>query len=205
MAAPKLGHKGVHKPDGSTPDSWLPYTCGHCGHAASGYVIAYAVGENTTATQIRWLQCPTCREPSVETTSGAIVPGAAFGPEIEGLPKEVESAYEEARLCLAVNANTAAEGVCRKILMHIAVDKLAEEGKTFAFYIDYLAQHGYVTPPMQPWVTLIKDYGNEAQHRIAPSDRKRAEGTLLFTAQLLRTVYEMGHIAGRFTKPTPTK
>ena len=58
-----------------------------------------------------------------------------------------------------------------------------------------------MTPPMKEWVKLIKDHGNEAQHLIAAPDRKRAEGTLIFTAQLLRTVYEMGHLAGQFTTP----
>jgi len=97
-----------------------------------------------------------------------------------------------------VNAFTATEAVCRKILMHIAVDKGAKEGQTFASYIDHLEKAGYVTPPMHEWVKLIKDHGNEAQHQLRSPERQRAESTLLFTAQLLRSVYEMGHIAARF-------
>jgi hypothetical protein len=124
-----------------------------------------------------------------------------FGPDIEGLPDDVSQAYDEARRCLAVNAFTAAEGVCRKILMHVAVDKHAEEGKTFASYIDHLAREGFVTPPMRDWVTLIKNHGNEAQHLLQAPSEKRAQGTLLFTAQLLRSVYEMGHLARQFTSP----
>jgi hypothetical protein len=93
--------------------------------------------------------------------------------------------------------------MCRKILMHVAVDKGADEGKTFASYIDHLAAEGYVTPPMREWVKLIKDNGNEANHRLASPERRRAEGTLLFTAQLLRSVYEMGHLAGQFVPRTP--
>jgi len=89
--------------------------------------------------------------------------------------------------------------------MHIAVDKGADEGKPFAFYLDFLEEKGYVTHTMRDWVTLIKDHGNEAQHRIHTPDRKRAEGSLLFPAQLLRTVYEMGHIAARFQSPDASK
>lgn len=204
MMAIFSGHKAVNKPDGSTPDSWFPYTCGHCGRNASGYVLAYARWEGSNVIKARWLQCPTCREGSVETSDGSIIPGSSYGPTLEGLPGEVEAAYAEARRCLSVNADTAAELVCRKVLMHIAVDKGADEGKTFASYIDYHEQHGYVTPPMKPWVKLIKDNGNETTHRIKSPDRKRAEGTLQFTAQLLRTVYEMGHIASQFSPPPAT-
>jgi len=200
-----FGHKQVTKPDGSTPDSWHAYLCAHCGSEASGVVIGYARDTNNPAVNhVVWLQCPTCHYGSVENLGRGVSPGIAFGPKIEGLPPDVDAAYEEARRCLSVNANTAAEGICRKILMHLAVDKGATEGKSFASYIDYLEEKGYVTPPMRDWVKLIKDHGNEAQHRLKAPDRKRAEGTLLFTAQLLRSVYEMGHIAKQFS-PEPPK
>jgi hypothetical protein len=204
MATVRLGHREVQKPDGSTPEGWFAYTCGHCGRDVAGYVVAYATTHEASADfQMRWLQCPTCRRGSVYDQRIGVAPGVAFGPGVAGLPADVNAAYAEARRCLSVQANTAAEGMCRKILMHIALDKGAAEGKTFAFYIDYLAQQGYVTPPMQPWVALIRDHGNEAQHRIDAPDRTRAEGTLFFTAQLLRMVYEMGHIAARFVPQAP--
>lgn len=202
MATVRYGHREIQKPDGSTPEGWFGYTCGHCGREVSGFVVAYAAThENGSDFQIRWLQCPLCRRGSVYDATVGVLPGVAFGPSIEGLPDDVKAAYAEARRCLSVQANTAAEGMCRKILMHVAVDKGAMEGNSFASYIDFLEAQGYVTPPMRGWVKLIKDHGNEAQHLIAAPDRKRAEGTLIFTAQLLRTVYEMGHLAGQFTGP----
>lgn len=196
-----FGHRNTGKHDGSTPDAWWKYTCGHCGTDVSGAVIAYTTDERGVM-RIRWLQCPTCHNGSVQAADEAVHPGVPFGPVLQGLPAATEAAYSEARRCLAVNANTAAEVMCRKILMHVAVDKGAKEGDTFASYIDYLQQQGYVTPPMQGWVTLIKEHGNLANHRLDPPDRKRAEGTLLFTVQLLRSVYEMGFIAAQFTPPT---
>ncbi|MFZ5655120.1 MAG: DUF4145 domain-containing protein [Pseudomonadota bacterium] len=206
MTAAAFGHQSISKPNGSSPDSWHPYRCGHCGRDVSGAVIAY-IGRREGGHLICWLQCPVCHDASVRSDSGAHYPGSAYGPVLEGLPAEVGDAYEEARRCLSVNANTSSEVMCRKILMHVAVDKGAEEGKTFAFYIDYLQQQGYVTPPMRGWVTLIKDHGNESNHKLASPDRPRAEGTLQFTAQLLRSVYEMEHLAQRFTKlagPAPS-
>lgn len=199
MPAAAFGHRAISKPDGSTADAWFGYTCGHCGTQVSGAVIAIVGRAQGGA--IRWLQCSKCHDASVQSDSGAFHPGVAFGPPIEGLPAEVAEAYEEARRCMSVNAFTAAEALCRKILMHVAVDKGAKEGDTFVSYIDHLAKQGYVTPPMKEWVNLIKKHGNEANHRLEPPERQRAEGTVYFTAQLLRTVYEMAHLAGRFGAP----
>lgn len=194
-----FGHKQVNKPDGSTADSWHGYRCGHCGREVSGAVLAYNRENKHNQRLTLWLQCSVCYKGTTQEADGSVAPGSAFGPVVEGLPTAVEEAYNEARRCMSVSAFTAAEGICRKILMHVAVDKGAAEGKTFSFYIDYLAGQGYVTPPMREWVTLIKDHGNEAAHRLEPPERQRAEGTVLFTAQLLRSVYEMGHLASRFT------
>lgn len=191
------GHRGVGKPDGSATDGWYAYTCGHCGRDVSGYVIAIATQANGYPA-VRWLQCPTCKLGSVEIFGTGILPGIKFGPALSGLPDDVARAYDEARQCLGVAATTASEGMCRKILMHIAVDKGAAEGKTFAEYLEYLESQGYVTPPMRGWVRLIREHGNISQHRLPASDRRRAEGTLLFTAQLLRIVYEMEHLAQAF-------
>lgn len=196
----QFGHRTVTRHDGSTPDAWRQYTCGHCGNQVSGLVIAASIETTTGQTHARWLQCPTCQKPSAEWESN-IFPGASFGPVLEGLPNDVENTYQEARRCFSSNAFTAAELVCRKILMHVACDKGAKEGQSFASYLDYLETQGYLTPPMRDWVKLIKNHGNDSTHKLASPDRERAAGTLLFTVQLLRTVYEMSHIAGRFTKP----
>ncbi len=197
----QFGHRTVSRHDGSTAEAWRQYTCGHCGNQVSGVVIAAAVETTTGQTHARWLQCPTCLKPSAEWES-RIFPGASFGPVLEGLPNDVEETYEEARRCFTSNAFTAVELVCRKILMHVACDKGAKEGQTFASYLDNLETQGYVTPAMRDWVKLIKNHGNDSTHKLASPDRDRAAGTLLFTVQLLRTVYEMSHIAGKFTNPT---
>jgi hypothetical protein len=147
------------------------------------------------------VQCTKCHEISIDAGDGRIYPGEAFGPVLEGLPADVAAAYEEARRCMSVNAFTAVEGLCRKILMHVAVDKGAKEGETFAGYIDFLQKEGYVTPPMRSWVDLIKKHGNDSNHRLAAPERSRAESTMTFTTQLLRSVYEMAHIAGKFAPP----
>jgi hypothetical protein len=138
----------------------------------------------------------------VLTRDGVVYPPVAFGPTIEHLPADVSAAYDEARRCMSVSALTACELVCRKILMHVAVDKGASEGETFEAYLSYLESQGYVTPPMKPWVKLIRTHGNKSTHCLPAPECERAESTLLFTAELLRLIYEMEAMATRYTAPS---
>lgn len=196
VALPFTGHRNLTRPDGSTQDSWYEFVCGHCDREVSGAVVAAYYWHPDF--DVKWLWCPGCSDGSVLAIDGEVYPGRALGPPIEGLPQGgAAEAYAEARRTMSVNAFTACELLCRNILMHVAVEKGAEEGQTFAQYIDYLASAGYVTPPMTSWVKLIKDHGNKSAHTIDPPDRTRAESTLMFTAELLRLTYEMEFMASK--------
>lgn len=83
--------------------------------------------------------------------------------------------------------------------MHVAVDKGAKEGDSFASYLSFLETAGFVTPPMKGWVDLIRQHGNNATHKLPASDRGRAESTVMFTAELLRIVYEMEFMASKYS------
>jgi hypothetical protein len=190
------GHRKVHNYDGSTEDGWYTFTCGHCGTLVSGAVVAGYKG------RVNWLLCTSCDEGSV-ANGGTVVPGVPFGPSIAGVPPDTAAAYEQARRSMSVAAYTGAELICRKMLMHIAVERGAPEGKTFAEYVSYLESSGYVTPPMKPWVDVIRKHGNLAAHVIEEPDKTRAESTLMFTAELLRLIYEMDHMSKKYVPSSP--
>jgi len=196
------GHRQLERPDGSTASSWQSFTCGFCGRDATGAVVAiYRWTDNLgRAREVHWLACPACEHGSVMNGS-RVDPGMRFGPSLEGLPPNVAAAYQEARECMSVAAYTSAELVCRKLLMHVGVDKGAKAGESFAHYVDHLASSGYVTPPMKPWVDLIRKHGNESTHELPAADKDRAEGTVMFTAELLRLVYEMDHMTKKYAAP----
>lgn len=198
------GHRSISKPDGSTKDAWETYVCGYCGTKVSGAVVArYDWKDNASNYYFnKWLLCPNCTKPSAKINS-TVFPGTPFGPHIQGLPADVEQSYSEARRCMEVNAYTAAELICRKILMHVAADKGAKEGETFAAYLSYLENNGYVTPPMKGWVDLIRQHGNKSTHKLDSPEKERAQSTVMFTAELLRLVYEMEFMANKFTKEMP--
>jgi len=190
------GHKKIFHPDGSSTQSWYPYKCARCERDVSGAVVAYTSSEGDT---VRWLQCTICGDGAVQRIDKNIYPGVAFGVKLEGLPEEVELAYTEARNCMAVDAYVACELICRKILMCVAVEKGAKEGESFSSYLTYLSGKGFITDAMMGWVEIIKKNGNKATHKIERVDKERAESTIMFTAELLRIVYEMDFMAKKYT------
>lgn len=148
------GYRGISRHDGSTPGSWFSYTCARCDKKISGLVAAsYQEPDEQEKTPVKWLLCPNCADGSVLALDGNVYPGVPFGPKVEGLPIEVSEAYAEARRCMSVNAFTSCEQMCRKILMHVAVQKGEKEGRSFSDYLSYLETQGYVTPPMKGGLT----------------------------------------------------
>lgn len=199
MASAGFGHENVQHYNAQSSDAFRTFTCGHCGVKVAGALLAVAPGPGG-AGAAQWVRCSSCAEPSVISLRGDVYPGRAGGVDVEGLPTDVRDAYQEARRCMTVNAFTACELVCRKILMHVAADRAgAKAGATFASYVDSLEKAGYITPPMKAWVDLIRQHANEATHGLPPTSKERGEGTLMFTAELLRIVYEMEHLAKKYS------
>ncbi|MGH2396665.1 MAG: DUF4145 domain-containing protein [bacterium] len=150
------------------------------------------------------IQCSHCAQIlRVSITGGitaTVVPAVQAGPIVEGLPDPVKEVYDEARRCIGVKAFTAAELLCRKILMHVAVEKGASEGHPFAHYLAFLLTNGYIPSQAQQWVDVIRQHGNDSAHGLVPPNADRAQGTLELTAILLRMVYELEYKAKKFTQ-----
>ena len=167
------------------------YTCGHCERSVGGLVIA-GIGER----QIQWLLCPSCGRGSVQHDD-TILPSLLSIPQVEGLPSDICQVYDEARKSFAVEAYTGCELLCRKILMSVAVDRGAAEDKSFEHYVDYLKDNGHITASLKDMADIIRRNGNQSTHKIGQPDPERAEYTLKFTAQVLRSIYE---IKSQFSK-----
>jgi Domain of unknown function (DUF4145) len=133
--------------------------------------------------------CSFCGKPSFFYAQKQY-PGVPSGNIVESLPKDVGDLYDEARRCVAVNSFTAAVLTCRKLLMHIAVEKQAESGKSFMFYVEYLAGKGYVPPEGKGRVDHIRNKGNEANHEIKIISPEDAAELITFLEMLLKFVYE---------------
>lgn len=72
--------------------------------------------------------CPRCDVPSMITGDGEMtVPPSTFGEAVGHLPDDVEALYNEARTAVTSGAPNCAAVACRKILMHVGVEKGAAE------------------------------------------------------------------------------
>lgn len=183
--APEPGHRGI-----SDPRSHAQFRCPHCSENVNAAVIAETTSKEPIF--IRWLRCTACHCGVVEN-NGERSPWGLAGEDVLGLPEGVASAYLEARKNASSGAYTSCELMCRKLLMSASVDKGAPENQSFAQYLDFLESSGYINAPMKPWVDHIRKRGNIATHELPATDEMRAAGTLMFTTQLLRLIYEMDH------------
>lgn len=169
------------------------YRCGFCSDKVAsdkGFKIGSqkdGSGEQLGGVYI----CPTCHGPTFLAPTEEVYPSPRFGEPVGELEPIVESAYEEARRCTGERCYTAAVLLCRKVLMNVAVTKGAKAGDSFANYIDWLNEHGYIPPDGRDWVDQIRDKGNEATHKIPEINKDDAHRIVKFTQMLLQFMFEL--------------
>jgi Domain of unknown function (DUF4145) len=164
------------------------FICGYCGQGVGpdrGYHPEGPRGQH------RIFICTYCRRPTYLEPDGSQFPGVPYGAEVEFLPEGVRRVYDEACRAMSVNAFTVAAMACRKVLMNVAVEEGAKENESFAAYVNWLADEGFVPAKGRSWVDRIRENGNEANHEIPDIDRTDAEDVLSFTEMLLKVNYEM--------------
>ena len=164
----------------------VSYTCGYCGRdVASGQGWHYEYSYKGIRV------CPQCNAPTFVSAQGEQHPGALRGGEVTSLTDDVRRMYDEARRALTVGAATGTVMLCRKILMHVAVDKGASKDLSFLNYVEWLAEENWIPKGGQSWVDLIRSRGNEANHELPHMTEADATGILQFTETLLRVIYEL--------------
>jgi len=94
--------------------------------------------------------------------------------------------------------------MCRKILMHLAVDKAGSApGRSFVDYINDLQAQNYIMAGLQPVVDQVRSRGNKANHELPASTQHEALVTLTITQHLLIGVYQLPALPGTPIPPTP--
>lgn len=167
------------------------YTCGYCGQPLASEKGWSARGASTGHPAAFVYICHHCQKPTFLDEDGKQTPGVTFGNEVKDIDDQsVNKLYNEARKCTGDNAFTAAVLCCRKLLMHIAVSKGAEEGKKFIEYVEYLSEKNFIPPDAKDWVDHIRNKGNEATHDIVIMDKEAATDLIDFVEMLLKLVYE---------------
>ncbi len=165
----------------------ITFVCGYCG-SKTGNNKGYAWYEDgfgyESSNDIAIYICPVCGRP-VFKEYGMYTPGAIYGSSIAGLPENIESLYDEARNSYQVNAYTGVVLLCRKILANVAVHYGAKDGQSFAKYVDYLVDNGYVPANSRNWVDDIRQEGNHATHNQEAETEENAKTILDFVQMLL--------------------
>ena len=185
---------GVPEPS-QIPGAALRWACGFCGHAAATQLAYYPKFKGTDnkghGEVISIRICGNCQRPTYFEDGQPNSPSTRLGEDIAHLPTDVRALYDETRDATAAGAYTAAVLTCRKLLMHIAVEKGAEEGVRFIEYVEYLVNNHYAPKGSEGWVDYIRTRGNEATHEIEIMAQDDAAAIITLTAQLLRNIYEL--------------
>lgn len=168
-----------------------------CGHVSCGKVVTSNLGWSylniKRTLKEGWIYiCPLCRRPTFfdNTEPSPQIPGISFGNDIEYLPENIGSLYREIRDTTGCGAFTASVLACKKLLMHIALEKGATIGRDFTTYVEYLVYNHYAPPGNKSWIEKISRIGNEADHEIRVVSSKEAKELVNFVEMLLKFVYE---------------
>ncbi len=169
------------------------FVCGYCGSE-----VAPTLGWSTNEVPKSHIKiCPRCNAPTFFSYRGGQYPGPLIGRAFRILPNDVNALYLEARASTAARAYTGAMMLCRKILMHVAVEKgILEEGEktrnlSFLECVNWLIEQRYAPRGAENWVDYIRERGNEANHEIVVMTEKDAGPVIFFTEALLSGMYEL--------------
>lgn len=174
------------------------YQCSYCNSQTGVNVGYYCIDGQNQQRGFIYL-CGHCNQPTY-FSNDTQVPAPVLGNEISHLPNDLMALYEEARRCTSLGAYTACVLACRKILMHIAVDRGANPGESFYKYVEWLDSNHYTPPGSKVWVDHIRQKGNEANHEIVIMSQDEARRLLVFVEMLLKFIYEFHSL---ITPPTP--
>lgn len=176
------------------------YTCAHCGNLVAsdiGYIAKEFVDPSALIEEYeipelgRIVICKHCQGPTIFDSDGNQLPCPMPGRDVTNLPEGIQGLYMESRRCVANHCYNASVLLCRKLLMHIAVEKEADPRLKFYQFIDYLNDNGYIPITGKQWVDQIRKLANFANHEIVDMNREQAEKILFFTENLLTNIYEL--------------
>lgn len=176
------------------------YTCGYCGEKISsnkGYYIT-SCGLSPRPNHQGYIYiCHNCNCPTYfhwENQFPMHSYGKKFNEEIFPDNKTF-LLYNEVRNCYKASAFTSCVLSARKLLMHIAVDCGAEEGKKFIEYVDFLDTNSYIPKNCKEWVDIIRNKGNEATHEIVIFNQTDAKQIINFLEIIINVIYAMKYQA----------
>lgn len=175
------------------------YVCPHCYKTVAGIkhdvveFIGYFPTIGTRESDAYYiLECPSCKLPTIYCIEeDTTYPPAKALKAVKHLSEKLEVIYNEVSTAIGAGCYTSAVILARTAIMHIAVEHDAEENKSFAYYVNYLVDKGYVPPTAKGWIDKIRLMANESVHNLEIWGRENAEMIGSFLYYLLVFVYEL--------------
>ena len=171
--------------------------CPYCNVTVKATSNTRIVDVATGAIKYHIHKCPECFMPVIIGLDGKIIPQSQLLPfeDVRFLPASIEKLYNECRKCYLNECYHSVIMVSRSLLMHVAVDKGDVAGNSFAAYIDYLENNGFIGSQNKAWVDKIRTIGNKYVHQLDEATEDDAKKVILFIKQLLGNLYEMPQLA----------
>lgn len=180
------------------------YQCGYCGKSVISFegMRTYIYPSYPEPLTIRTRMdlgksigvyiCPNCKKPTFidDIFDGTQVPLPKRDNNLQNIPLEVMKVYQEALDAYSAEAFTGTTLLCRKLLMHIAVNLGAKEGENFAYYVKFFDEQHFISPRSHGWVDEIRKIGNKANHELDVNTKEEAEKNLIFCEMILKSNYE---------------
>jgi hypothetical protein len=195
----------------ATPQDWVR-TCPYC-RANFVYFNQQHPRIPTTGPdggQRQWqaASCPACGAVAVfelNPSSNVVIdmhPKTVGTWEVAHLPDSVRAIWEEATNVFGVGANASAVVACGRTLEEAAVERKIIKG-TLQQRIERMRTDGLITTEFKgamDYVRLIRNVGAHAGKEVS---RESAEGTMRFTQQTLRLLFEVPNELSRLTGHPP--
>lgn len=182
-----------NKRDGNYPLETIKTTCPFC-HKEIAAVVHYEItqGEFADTRTMFWVvECPACMQPIIcDVESNCTYPPGLPFDSVKKLPEDVQKVYNECRTACGSGCYTAAVILARTLLNHVAVDKGAEENKSFQFYVNYLVDN-FMPKNAKSWVDTIRALANDSTHHLEILEQQDAEQVIKFVMYLLKYIYEL--------------
>lgn len=162
--------------------------CPHCNLAIAGKIHLKVDEYSSCAFYI--LECPSCGYPIIYRRYGEqVYPNEKALRPVQYLNEKIDAVYEEIRNAIGAGCYTAAVGLARTAINHIAVDKGAEGNKSFQYYVQYLVDEGFVPPNAGKWIDKIRQMANDSVHHLEIWKQEEAMTIGNFLMYLLIFIY----------------
>lgn len=79
--------------------------------------------------------------------------------------------------------------LCRKLIMHVAVEKGAAKNQTFKAYVDHLVKTHILSKECEEFAHHVRDLGNDANHELDATSPEEAKEMIDFLTMLCLSVY----------------